>query len=336
MGSDEMLRMVSVINDSANKVYHLLENLLEWSLIQRNMINVYPGLISLKKISQAGLETMKDFALVKKIGLTCMVPEDMMVYTDEKMLVGTLRNLVSNALKFTPSGGAVTVSARILSEDEVEVWVKDTGIGMQKSLIDDLFKPGAHTSRPGTEGEPSSGLGLVLCKEFVEKNGGKIRVESEPGNGTTFYFTIPKNNPRSTNVENVQQAATRETKKQAGLKILLAEDDVASKLFLTRVLKDFSREIIQVNNGTEAIKMCRLHPDIDLVLMDILMPEMDGYDATREIRKFNKEVIIIVQSTVIHVDGSNRAIDAGCNDFVSKPISFKKLKTLIEKYFPNI
>ncbi len=104
---------------------------------------------------------------------------------------------MSNAVKFTPKGGKIKVSAKATNHNNVEISIEDTGIGMSSKMIDDLFRLDVQTNRKGTEGEPSSGLGLILCKDFIEKHGGKIWVESEEGKGSIFLFTIPNNNPLS-------------------------------------------------------------------------------------------------------------------------------------------
>jgi signal transduction histidine kinase len=107
------------------------------------------------------------------------------------MLQTVLRNLISNALKFTPKGGKINVSAKTSDKKSVEISIQDTGIGMSKFLVTNLFRLDVQTTREGTEGEPSTGLGMLLCKEFVEKHSGRLWVESEEGNGSTFYFTLP-------------------------------------------------------------------------------------------------------------------------------------------------
>ncbi|MEI6133249.1 MAG: ATP-binding protein, partial [Bacillota bacterium] len=107
-----------------------------------------------------------------------------------------LRNLASNAVKFSRRGGSVIIAANPIPGNSVEISVRDTGIGMSSSMVDDLFRPDVQTSRKGTEDEPSSGLGLLLCKDFIEKHGGQLWVESQQGNGSTFYFTVPNSNQR--------------------------------------------------------------------------------------------------------------------------------------------
>jgi len=112
------------------------------------------------------------------------------------MLQTVIRNLVSNAIKFTTRGGAIDIFAEISNDENVVISVKDTGIGMSREMVDNLFRPDIRTSRPGTENEPSTGLGLLLCKEFVEKHGGKITVESEVGKGSVFHFSVPYQDQR--------------------------------------------------------------------------------------------------------------------------------------------
>ena len=117
------------------------------------------------------------------------------------------------------------------------------------------------------------------------------------------------------------------------MKILIAEDDIASCLLLTRTLKKISREVLQVKTGIEAIDACRNNPDVDLILMDIRMPGMTGYEATRQIRGFNKDVIIIAQTAEVFAGDKEKAIEAGCNEYLSKPIDQDELMVLIRKYF---
>lgn len=119
------------------------------------------------------------------------IPEKLIILADTQMFESLMRNLVFNAVKFTPKGGKVMVSAKVLTDSFVEIAVHDTGIGMNSELRENLFRLNAQTSRKGTDGEPSTGLGLIICKDFIEKLGGKIFVESQEGIGSTFKFTLP-------------------------------------------------------------------------------------------------------------------------------------------------
>ena len=135
---------------------------------------------------------MNDFANKKRIGIKINIPEHNVVFADIHMLETIIRNLVSNALKFSFKGGVVEISAEKSDNEMVSITIKDHGIGMNQELIDKLFTLTENINRKGTEGEPSTGLGLILCKEFVEKQGGKIWAESKEGEGSSFIFTLPQ------------------------------------------------------------------------------------------------------------------------------------------------
>ena len=178
------------MSKSANNLYRLLENLLEWSQIQQGTINFNPEIIQLGLVIGECIETIKDSTKNKEIEIVTDTPEGITAFADRNMLQAIIRNLVTNAVKFTPKGGKVYISAKSFSDNRVEISIRDSGIGMSQSLVENLFRIDVQTNRKGTDGEPSTGLGLLLCKEFVEKHGGKLRVESEVGKGSSFYFTL--------------------------------------------------------------------------------------------------------------------------------------------------
>jgi PAS domain S-box-containing protein len=176
---------------SASNLYDLLENLLEWSRLQRGMMTFDPLVFPLMSKISESMSLVIDLANQKEITIHYEIPDDREVYADENMFGTIIRNLASNAVKFTPRGGKINLSAKRLNENSVEISVKDTGIGMSGERIANLFRLDNFTNRKGTEGEPSTGLGLIICKEFVEKHGGKLLVKSEEGKGSTFIFTLP-------------------------------------------------------------------------------------------------------------------------------------------------
>jgi len=190
MSLDEVKDIISSMKTDASNVYTLLENLLEWSRLQRGVMEFKPEKLKLRNTLIPAIDTAEASARKKNIKINIDLNEDIEVRADRHMVETIVRNLVSNAVKFTDSKGEVSVSAVNGQDGSVIIRVSDTGIGMPGEILDKLFKLTEKANRPGTSGEPSSGLGLLLCKEFIEKHGGKIWVESEEGKGSTFIFTL--------------------------------------------------------------------------------------------------------------------------------------------------
>jgi len=181
------------MSKSASNLYRLLNNLLEWSQLQQGAIHCQPELLHLRLVVEGTIDMINESAESKDIEIINDVSVGIEVEADPNMLQTVLRNLLSNALKFTPKGGKVNVSAKSFQNNSVEISVRDTGIGMSQILLDNLFRLDVRDSRKGTDNEPSTGLGLLLCNEFVEKLGGKLWVESKERNGSVFHFTVPGN-----------------------------------------------------------------------------------------------------------------------------------------------
>lgn len=188
---DEIQIYATHMRKSADNLYLLLENLLEWSSIQNGMVSVNPTKFQLVSIIESALEIVIDFADKKLIKITNTIPLAIKVNADQNMFKSLFRNIIFNAIKFTPVGGEITVSARTLPGNEIQISVKDTGIGMSKELMAKLFHIDQYVSRKGTNDEPSSGLGLIICNEYIKKHGGSIWIESKVDVGSTFHFTLP-------------------------------------------------------------------------------------------------------------------------------------------------
>ncbi len=182
--------MVQQLEDMVKETDTLLENLLGWARSQTDAINPVPKELSLLKTVKEALALLERQAREKGVTLVLDVSGDISVLADEEMLETVMRNLASNAVKFTPAGGTVTIGASV-SDDKVEVRVRDRGVGMDEERLNTLFNVGSLFSSPGTADERGHGLGLQICNEFVRKNGGKLKVESTPGEGSTFFFALP-------------------------------------------------------------------------------------------------------------------------------------------------
>jgi PAS domain S-box-containing protein len=332
---DEQQDFIQTIRMSGARMLNTINNIVNVSKIESGMIKVDIQETNINEKIKFSYKFFKPE--VENKGLQFIfknsLPEkEAIIKTDDEKVYGILNNLIKNAIKFTYEG-SIEFGYKKRGE-YLEFFVKDTGVGIpenQKELIFERFRQGRYSFNRLYEG---SGLGLSICKSYVEMLGGKIWVESEEGRGSIFYFTIPYNTvSEETNViENVVSAEIKEVQIKK-LKILIVEDEKISNMLITRFVKIVGQEILNAMTGVEAVDACRNNPDLDLILMDIQMPEMDGYEATRQIRQFNKDVIIIAQTAFAFAGDREKSIEAGCNDYISKPINKDKFLALIQKQF---
>jgi signal transduction histidine kinase len=187
---DHIREMATSIHTSAGSIIQLLQGLMEWSQLQRGNISYNPQPLLLHPLINKSIKVLMETAKAKSITVISTIPETISVLADNNMLESVCRNLISNAIKFTPKGGQIEIEASESGLNTILIAVKDDGIGMSRDILDKLFSLSAKINRKGTEGELSSGLGLILCKELIEKQGGKVWAESEENKGSTFYFTL--------------------------------------------------------------------------------------------------------------------------------------------------
>ena len=192
--ADELKEISSALKMSAENLHAMLEDMLVWARMERGMIPFNPKESLLIPLIRESIEPLQDLAASKSIEIVCSVEPYETVYADKYLIQTIMRNLISNALKFTHTGGKVVLSAKREGE-LLEISVKDSGIGMSAGMIENLFEFRSVNNRKGTEGEPTTGLGLVVCKDFAEKMGGALDVESVPDFGSRFFFTVPAHHP---------------------------------------------------------------------------------------------------------------------------------------------
>lgn len=328
---DEQIRKYnSFIMQSAQNLSTLLNNLLTWARAQRNAVDYNPQKVGLKEFIDRGLSFQSITSDKKGIRLINSVDPSLNGYMDEDTMTTVLRNLVSNAIKFTHPGGSVTVDARN-SKNEIIIGVHDNGIGIEKDKLGSIFDLTESQSTPGTNNEKGTGLGLVICKEFVEINKGRIWAESQPGKRTSFYFTVPR-------YKKGRQITEKSEKSEFSAKytFLLVEDDEMNFLLLQASLKNVlgpdNVEILHAKTGEEAIESCKKNEQVQMVFMDVRMPGMDGYEATEKIKSIRPDLPIIMQTAKPSLEGENKAYQLGCNEYLFKPISDIWMKKILEKY----
>ncbi len=249
-------------------------------------------------------------------------------------------NYISNAIKYGGTPPSIEIGYNINDESNLtngttRFWIRDNGYGISTENQKLIFKSFERLNQTKIKGH---GLGLSIVKRIIEKLGGTVGVESKVGEGSLFYFTLPtiqkhdisSAKPMTPNQKHKKTSLTTATTK---LKILIAEDESTSSNLLRIILQKISKETFQTKTGKEAVDIFRLNPDIDLVLMDLKMPEMNGFDATKIIRSLNKDVVIIAQTAYALSGDREKAIDAGCNDYITKPIDKENLLSMIERLF---
>ena len=250
------------------------------------------------------------------------------IQTDETRLSQIISNLLENAVKFTTRGKIEFGYTK--EEDNLLFFVKDTGIGISPIHHQTIFKRFRQSDTEDTAKIEGTGLGLSIAKGLVELFGGKIWVDSVPGKGANFYFRIPhvpaidccKVSSEISNTPDISENTT----------ILVAEDEQSNYIYIHDLLKKYHYNVIRAKNGKEALKQISANKHIDLILMDIKMPLMNGIDATKEIRKINKNIPVIAQTAYAMADDKKKALEAGCNDYLAKPISVRILTNILHKH----
>lgn len=339
LSGEQQIEYIQIIEKSGIRMLNIINDIISIAKIESGIMDIHLSETNINNQLQFVYDSLKLDADHKKLKLsfTHSLPDDeAVITTDSEKFYGILSNLVKNAIKYTDKGTIEFGYA--VKEENVEFYVKDTGIGIPKEKVEVIFERFIQADISDKMARQGAGLGLSISKAYAEMLGGKIWVDSEESKGSTFFFTLPCNinTDKKVNITDGFNVDTEEKTvipENLGLKVLIAEDDKASEMLISIQLEKFSREILKVNTGTRAVEACLNNPDIDLVIMDIQMPGMNGYDATRKIREFNKKVIIIAQTAFALEGDKEKAIEAGCNNYISKPISQDALLSLVQSFF---
>ena len=344
---NEQIEYIGMIEKSGKRLLNIINDIIDISKIEAGQMEVYleesninDQIEFINRFFQPEFER-KGLQHSIKNGLSS---NESVIKTDREKIYAILSNLVKNAIKYTNTGSIefgyelVKTQSGTVEQDRgfLQFYVKDTGIGIPKERQNAVFERFIQADISDKMALQGAGLGLSISKAYVEMLGGKIWVESEPGNGTIFYFTIPYTSENKSEIIIKDISKAVEVRKISNLKILIAEDDKTSDLFITIALNKLCKKVLHAQNGVDAIRISRENPDIDLILMDIKMPDLDGYEATRQIREFNKDVIIIAQTAYGLEGDMEKTLEAGCNDYISKPIIVDELLALIQLQLNNV
>lgn len=356
----KQIEFISTIYSSGSDLLNLINEILDLAKVESGKTEIVLDEIRVVELVDFAKNQFQPLAEQKGIRFDRIIqPQlgNLSFYSDVQKIQQVIKNLLSNAFKFTEQGSVTLQMRRDDERDELDITVSDTGIGIPKekqSIIFDAFKQVDGTTSRKYGG---TGLGLSITHKIVELLGGRIQVESSEDQGSIFTVSLPlvKNGSISTDIDGKEVAAgvdtaldqtphvevfagelrqvpvTESRESLKGKKILLVDDDMRNIYALSTALESYEVNLIFAENGVEGIKMLQEHPDTDLILMDIMMPKMDGYEAMREIRKltqYEKLPIIALTAKAMKQD-QEKCLEVGANDYISKPISLEQLLSLI-------
>jgi len=331
--SDNKQKYISIIQNSSYNLLRLINDIIDLSKIEAGDLEIKYSDINIRELF---IELKDSFSLdlIKReksdILISYTLNGDLIIKSDLLRLKQVLSNLIINAVKFT-TRGTITFGCEKINR-EIIFSVSDSGTGIpeedQKKIFDRFTK--FNYQGMNTEG---SGIGLSIADKFISLLGGKIWFNSKVGEGTNFFFSLPYIAPSSFSISNKQSQKTSssltiESKKP----ILVVEDDKVSFMLIKEFLRPLNIKIHHVTDGREAVNFVKMNPEVSLILMDIKLPFMDGYEATKTIRQINSKIPIIAQTAYAMLGDREKAIAAGCVDYINKPLESKRLLELVRAY----
>ncbi|MFP4663851.1 MAG: ATP-binding protein [Bacteroidales bacterium] len=323
-----------IIKENNDQLLQVINDILDVSKIEAGELELNPAVHEITEILENLKHTFDQFLENQnkpEVTLSFEYPgQKIYLETDKARLRQVLSNLLSNAIKFTHKG-KVELKCEV-QEDSLEFSVSDTGIGISKSDQENIFKRFYKVSDTSNDEVYSgTGIGLFITKHLVQLLGGELTVSSEEGKGSIFSFSLPKKNFHTERPapEHSRQEDTRSD--LSAIKVIVAEDDKFNQHFFKQILNSFGIDPIQVCDGNKVMDAIREHPDTDIILMDLKMPDLAGTTAMKKIRKFNSSVYIIAQTAHAMAEDEAKSMKEGFDDYISKPIDTEILKRKLLK-----
>jgi len=330
---DEILEMAKLINKSGNHLLNIIESIFNISMLQTKELkirpesfSVYDVFLEIKSVIEAEINNEN-----KEHISVLFEPEpnttSTTIVTDKTKLIQMLTNLSSNAVKFTEKGKIEF--GYFFTEKDITFFVQDTGIGIPSDKTDLIFERFRQVDDTHTRQHGGIGLGLAICKEIANLLGGSLWVDSEEGKGSSFYFRLPDAVLKDAALpENVAEPSIPDLKNTT---LLIAEDIESNYSLIEAMLRKTGAHLLWAKSGEEAIRLASENPEVSLILMDIRMPGINGYEATRSIKKIRPKLKIIAQTAYTMPEEIEKCIEAGCDGYISKPISKIKLYDVIRQ-----
>ncbi|TVR74386.1 MAG: response regulator [Marinilabiliales bacterium] len=327
---------IEIIKNTGNTLLNLIDDIIDFARIESGEVQVSKTACDINRIMKElhySFEKERLTDVGPCISFAVNIPDgtgNLTILTDDNRFRQIFSNLLSNALKFTKKGKVEF--GYTVKEKDIVFYVSDTGIGIPEDkhhVIFDRFRrldAGSNRKTGGT------GLGLAITRNLVSLLGGRIWLESAEGKGSTFYFTLPLHRVENTADQNNETKTDMDSFDWKDKVVLVVEDNELNSRLLQKMLEPTGIKIITAKDGRPAIEECRNNSNIDLVLMDIQMPEMDGYEATREIRAIRPDLPVIAQTAYAMAEERERIIEAGCNDYLPKPIRQRELFQVLSRY----
>lgn len=334
VSKEEQAEYIAAINSNGKLLLSLINDIVDISRIEAGQLTLLPEPVEIRTFANEAFNgIVTDTVRKEKSGIVFRMEEepestDLMIQTDPVRLRQILQNLLSNAIKFTEEGEIVL--GYYLRNKKLHFYVRDTGIGIQPEKQKMIFERFVQADPTATRRFGGSGLGLAISKGLADLLGGTLTVESQPGVGSTFTLILPIE--KDINFKKEQKIVLPMAENWNNITVLIVEDDKFSARYLDTVLRKHGIRPLIVGRASEGFQLLRKHPEIALVLMDIQLPEMNGYDATRQIKAEFPQIPVIAQSANVFDDDRQKCLDAGCNDYISKPIQLEKLISLLKKY----
>ena len=334
LSKEKAVKFVDIIESSGQQLLTIINDILDISKIEAGQMSIYLEATNINELLKKIHEQFVMEAELKNLELI-LNPENLnepiVINTDGNRLRQVFSNLIINAIKFTSEG--IIEFGLALKNNFIEFYVKDTGIGIAPEDQSIIFRPFSKVAKATNHLYGGNGLGLSISKALIEQLGGTITLKSEPNKGSTFIFTIPyaKNigaDPQTQTRTESDSLFTREEKT-----ILIAEDEIFNYYYIEELLEPLKIKTHHAWNGKEAVDMTKNYPDISLVLMDILMPEMDGITATKLIKEMRPELPVVAQTAYGSREDRENAHKSGFDFYLSKPIARELLVEVIDKYF---
>ncbi len=335
LSPEERRDFIAQINQGADDLMHLIDDIIDIAKIEAGQVNVHIAECFVTELfKELHLMFLQNIKRTGKDGVSIRVDwnwplNELAIYTDPFRLKQILINLMSNAVKFTEEGEIVLGIEE--HPEGVYFYVKDSGIGIREEkqkVIFDRFMQGHETK---TKLYGGTGLGLAISKNLTEILGGEIGVSSQSGEGATFWFILPRNEV-PLKYEAALKTPSNNLRSWDEKKILIAEDDHSNYYFLMESLKDTGAEILWSKDGEETMEMFRNHKDLDVILMDINMPLMNGYECTKLIKLERPDLPVIAQTAYAMSGEREISRKAGCDDYLSKPIKVSELLDTLSRY----